>query len=256
MKKIPVILSILMSCTIPLQAQHYLSLGLGFGTTFYSANDLDRFTETYNFVNRHNLASPLNGLDGAEGLRGEIGYRHLGRLSLAALAGLLSFGRRDFARYNNGEARNMKLAMRSFYVEYEMGLRRNNFFVNGLVTIFLNRQFTIESAYSTLAGEPTFKSLNGTYKSDATLSADVGITLGFFKDPIFLTGKITYPVFTGGKSNVLQDNRADKIADGTNVFPSDYIRYVNGTGSAGVGSDIDGLKILVSVAFAIPLNSI
>ncbi len=236
-------------------AQHYVTLGGGFSLSFYDSDDLDHFKETYNLVNSPNLASLMMGIGGGEGLRGEIGYRHLGRLGAAVLIGWQRFSRSDLAEFNNGEVRRIELKLSSLYLEYEFGHTLENFlFVNGVVTVFLNRKFTLESIYSVPMGEVPKKRLSGTYKSDPSLSTDLGIAVGIFKKPLFLIGKITYPLFTGGSSNVLQDRSSEKIADGTNIFPRDYVDFLNEPTYEGVTSDIDGLKISLTLAFAITLK--
>ena len=96
--------------------------------------------------------------------------------------------------------------------------------------------------------------LNGTYHSKTSVSADVGIAIGVVKEPFLLTGKLMYPVFTGGRSNVLQDKTAEKIATGTDVFPSDYVAYCFDKNYDGMASNIDGFKILVTLAVAIPIH--
>ncbi|MFQ6115480.1 MAG: hypothetical protein ACE5NG_15585 [bacterium] len=254
MKKLFVILFILTACKSQLWAQQYLTLGVGFSVSFYRSDDLDHFKETYNLVNSQNLAALMKGITSAEGLRVEVGYRHLGRFGTAALVGLQRFSGKDLAQYNNREARRLDLKMNSLYVEYELGHTWNSFFVNGLVTVFLNRQLTLESVYSVPTGEVPKKSLTGTYKSDRSLSADLGIAVGIFRRPVFLIGKISYPIFTGGESSVLQDNSVEKIAEGTDIFPRDYVQFVNDEPYQGVASNIDGLKISLTVAFALPLK--
>ncbi len=51
----------------PLQAQHILTLGLGFSASFYDAEKMQNFSNTYNFVNQNNLGSLMQGINGAEG---------------------------------------------------------------------------------------------------------------------------------------------------------------------------------------------
>lgn len=238
-------------CKSQLWAQHYVTLGMGFSGAFFDSEDLDRFKETYNLVNSPYLANYMRGIGGSVGLRWEFGYRYLGRMGMAVLVGIQNYIAKDGAQYRNGEARNLELEMNSLYVECEMGYTHNIFFVNGVFTFFFNRTLILESTYSGLMSESP---LNGTYIGDTSVSRDIGIAIGIFKDPIIITGKITYPIFTGGVSTILQDKRIEKVENGTDVFPNDYVEYNYGKTYDGVSGDIDGLKILVTVAYAIPLN--
>lgn len=234
-----------------LWAQHYITLGLGLNGAFYDSEDLDRFKETYNLVNKQSLSRSMQGLGEAVGLRWEGGYRYLGRLGIAVLVGTQNYIGKDAAQYRNGEARNLELEMNNLYVECEIGRTHKIFFVNGIFTFFFNRTLILESTYS---GSMSESPLNGTYIGDTSVSTDMGIAIGIFKDPIIITGKITYPIFTRGGSTVLQDKRIEKVENGTDIFPNDYVDYCYSKTYDGIASDIDGLKILVTVAFAIPLK--
>ncbi|MBL7074426.1 hypothetical protein ISS37_04205 [candidate division KSB1 bacterium] len=254
MKKILIMFFILMVFKSQLWAQHYITLGLGFSGAFFDSEDLDRFKETYNSVNSPYLANYMRGIGGAMGLRWEIGYRYIGRLGTAVLIGMQNYKSNDAAQYQNGEVRNLELKMNSMYVESEIGHTRKNFFVNGVLTLFFDRKLTLKSKYSGPTSEAVKNPLNGTYNSDTSISTDMGIAIGIIKEPIILTGKITYPLFTGGGSNILQDKRVEKIENGTDIFPNDYEDYCFDKTYDGVASDIDGLKILVTIALVIPLK--
>jgi len=251
MKTAVLIFIILAIYKLPLLAQHYFTLGIGFSGAVLKSDDLNRFKDTYNLVNSPSLAKYMRGIDGAVGLRWEVGYRYMGRLGIAVLAGLQNYISKDAATYQNGETRSLELDMNSLFVEWELGHTRNQFFINGVITLFLNRKLILESKYSdTTKKEP----LSGVYSSDATISTDLGIAIGIIRRQIILSGKITYPIFTGGKSSVLRDKRLEKIADGIDIFPADYADYCFEKTYDGVASDIDGLKVLVTIAFAIPLK--
>ena len=251
MKKLVLISIILASYESPSWAQHYFTFGVGFSGAFFKSEDLDHFKDTYNLVNSSSLAKYMRGIDGAVGLRWEVGYRYMGGLSTSVLIGLQNNTSKDAATYQNGETRSLELDMNGLFVEWELGQARNQFFINGLITLFLNRKLILESKYSdTTKKEP----LSGVYSSDATISTDLGIAIGIIRRQIILSGKITYPIFTGGKSNFLKDKRLEKIADGIDTFPADYADYCFGKSYKGVRSNIDGLKILVSIAFAIPIK--
>jgi hypothetical protein len=253
MKHVFILLFTLMICNAQLMAQHYLTLGGGFSVTFFDSKALDRFTETYNLVNGPNLATVMKGIGGAEGLRWEVGYRYLGRPGTAVLAGFQIYRRKDLAQYNNSDLRKIELKLNSFYVEYELGHTWKDFFVNGLFTLFFKRKSTLESTYSVQIGEvpEPNKALNGTYESDASFSTDLGIAVGIFRKPILLIGKITYPLFTVGGAGVLRDRSSVKFKKGTDIFPDDYLKFINGEDYNGVANDFDGLKILLTVAFVL-----
>jgi hypothetical protein len=247
-----VILFIFVACPPPLLAQHYLTAGAGFNAMMYGSKDLDHFKATYNLVNGPNLRAPMKGFDAGVGLRLEAGYRRLGRWCMALLAGWQNYGGKDAAHFGNGEVRSLELKSTHFFVEYELGWARKKFFVTGLVAVFFNRKSTLESEYHGQSSDIQ-NPLTGTYKSDAHLATDLGIAVGILKEPIFLIGKLTYPIHTGGQSNLLEDRHPEKIADGFNFFPDDFEKYVNRQAYKGVASDIDGLKIVITVAVAIPI---
>lgn len=234
-----------------LWAQHYITLGLGFSGAFYDSEDLSRFKGTYNSVNNPYLAKYMQGIGRAVGFRWEFGYRHIDRIGTAVLIGMQNYTSKDAAQYQNGEVRNLELEMNNLYVEFEIGHTHSIFFVNGLFTFFFNRKLILESTY---LGPMSESPLDGTYIGDTSVSTDMGITIGIFKEPIIITGKISYPIFIRGGSTVLQDKRIEKVENGTDIFPNDYVDYCYGKTYDGVASDIDGLKILVTIAFAIPLK--
>lgn len=238
-------------CKSQLGAQHYITLGLGFSGVSYDSEDLGRFKETYNLVNSQRLARYMGGIGEALGLRWEGGYRYFGPLGLAVLLGIQNYTGTDAARYRNGDVRNLELEMNSLYVEGEIGHTHTSFFVNGSLTFFFNRQLILESTYS---GSMNKSPLNGTYLGGSSVSTDLGIAIGIFKEPIIITGKISYPIYSKGESTVLQDKSIEKIENGTDIFPNDYADYTYDKTYDGVSSDIDGLKILVTVAYAIPLK--
>lgn len=237
--------------------QGYFTLGGGFGFMFPESADLDNFTETYNSVNAAGLAQPLEGFGGSAGAaRVEGGYRWLGKPGGAVLFGWFGSQKKDVAAFGNGETRSLELKITGLYLETELGYYRDNFFLNGLVSFVFNRTASIESRYSNPLGSVTTKSLNGTYKGTVDFSTDLGIVAGFLKEPLFLMFKIAYPVYRGSESEKLRDKNSEKIADGTDKFPSDYVAYVNSPTYPGVASNINGLKIWLTVGLAIPAAKI
>jgi hypothetical protein len=224
---------------------------------FPESGDLDRFTKTYNSVNAAGLAHPLEGFGGsAVAGRVEGGYRYLGKFSGAVLLGWFGSQRKDNAVFGNGESRNLELKLNSLYVETELGYSRNNYILNGFATFFFNRTVKIETQYSGPLGDITTQSLTGTYKGTVNFSTDLGITAGFLKEPIFFMLKIAYPVYRGSGSEDLRDKGSEKITAGIDKFPGDYFEYANSPTYPGVASNIDGLKLWLTVAFALPAKKI
>lgn len=254
MKKIFIMLLISIACKSQLWAQHYITAGMEFNSMILDSDGLDQFKETYNMVNEPYLARLMNGMGIVNGVRGEIGYRYLGRLGKSFAIGYERSIGKDGVRYHNGETRNLKLIMSSLYVEGEIGHTHKRFFINGLITAFLNRKISLESIYDGPPSEVAKKLLNGTYKCDTSISTDVGIVIGYFREPIILSTKITYPIFSRGGSDILMNEIEGEIATKSDKFPNDFIAYCNDDPYDGVAcDDIDGLKILISVAFAMQI---
>ena len=238
----------------PLQAQHILTLGLGFSASFYDAEKMQNFSNTYNFVNQDNLGSFMQGIDGAEGLRFEAGYRYVGRTNWGVLTGFQLFTRKNNARFNNGEVRNLELKWDSFYTEFELGRTWNIFFINGLLAFNFNRKLKIESNYFDGFGIPLEKLLNGTYKNSSLFTADAGFAIGFYRRALYLSLKFAFPVFITNRSKVFRDKSPVKIAEGSDRFPDDYIFFLNGEDYQGVSNEFNGLKVTLAVSCAIQLN--
>lgn len=237
--------------------QGYFTLGGGFGFMFPESKDLDHFTKTYNSVNAAGLAQPLKGFGGSAGAaRVEGGYRHLGKPAWAALLGWFSSQKKDIAVFGNGESRNLELKITSLYLETELGYSRDDYFLNGSAGFVFNRTATIVSQYGGRIGGIAPQTLNGTYKSTVNFSADLGLVAGFLKEPLFLMLKISYPVYRGSDSKKLRDTSSEKVAGGTDKFPSDYFEYTNSPIYPGVAGSINGLKLWLTVGFALPVKKI
>jgi hypothetical protein len=233
-----------------LQAQHFITFGMGLGRTYYSSNDLTTFTETYNAVNAPNLATSFNGIGNATGIHWEFGYRYYRSITTAFFVGIQNYAKKDAAKFGNGEIRELNFTTNSFFIEYDLGRSFNKMFICGLFGIYY-RNLKIESKYYRLTGQDPPASLTGVYKSNGSLSTDIGITAGFFRFPAILAVKISYPIYVGGGSKVLRDNNETKIADGLDKLPDDYLAYVSREAYAGVKSDIDGLKVAIKIALAL-----
>lgn len=255
MKKIISIFLILISITPQLFSQRYIILGGGGTAAFYNSQDLKLFKDSYNSVYQRRLKKFMKGLRQPYGLRGEVGFRYFNSFDFALLAGIQNYSIKDVAEFHTGDSRYFELKMNSLFFEGEMGHKFNNIFVNGVLTFFFNRKITLNSSYAGLTATPdTAKALDGNYKGDSSFSTDVGIVVGILKDPVILSCKITYPIYTAGGYNVLQDNSKEKITNGTNIFPDNYDAYLYREPYHGVKSNIDGLKILVTVVFALSVE--
>ncbi len=233
-------------------AQHYLTLGAGYSAALLGSDDLNLFKDTYNGIYGLSLIQPMKGFDVSVGMRWEIGYRRWSKINMAFYLGSQNFSGTDQARFYGGE-RQFTLDVKTYFVEFEAGRSIKKFFINGVLMVFFKRDVTLSSAYSTSAEESKI-ALNGTFKGITAVSTDVGIALGYFKEPICLTAKFTYPLFTGGGSRTLQDRSPDKMEEGTYIFPDDYEAYLYGEGYQGVKGNIDGLKFMVTVAYVFKIK--
>ena len=145
----------------------------------------------------------------------------------------------------------MELITRSFYFEGALGLPRGNFFVNGLVTLLIDNKRTLKAEYFDIRVQMLDKRLNGLYKNNNSFSADLGLAFGIHKDPIFLIGKLTYPVI--GPEGIFEDRNPEKITEGTEIFPKDFIPFVNQENYEALQEDFRGLMISLTLVVAIPL---
>ncbi len=252
MKKILVILLFLNIS--PLRAQRILTLGLGFSASFYDAKEMNTFSNTYNFANQGNLQSLMQDISGAEGLRFEAGYRNVGRTNWGAIGGFQFFIRNTSAQFNNGESRNLEFKWNSFYTEFEIGRTWNIFFINGLLGFNFNRKLKIESNYLDPFGRALERLLNGNYKNSSLFTADAGFAIGFYRRALYLSLKFAFPVFTKNRSKVFRDGSPVKLAEGSEIFPDDFILFLNGENYPGVSNEFNGLKVTLAVGYAIPLN--
>ena len=134
MKTIPIWI-ILLVLTNQLLAQHFVTFGIGFSGMLNNSDDLNRFTETYNFVNSPTLRSPLNGFNWSLGLRPEVGYRYLDKWNTAFVIGIHRSVEHDFANFTNGESRKLELRISGGFLDCEIGRRWNNFIINSMLKI-------------------------------------------------------------------------------------------------------------------------
>lgn len=230
-------------------AQKYITLGMGYGTAFVGSDDLSRFKETYNWIFSQDLARPLEGFGGSMMFRGEIAYRVFGPWNKSFIFGWQSIKNRDVAKFLNYDLRQLELKMKGIFLECEVGRTfKKKYFANGVITLFLNRKVTLECQYSGYEALDLKYDFSGTYEGFVPVSADLGFVVGIIGDPLILSCKITYPLYTGGASVDLRDETA--AARGKYViFPDNYETYLSGTAYRGAKSNIDGLKILITASF-------
>ena len=234
--------------------QHLLLGGFGVNGLIINSNDLERFTSTYNSVNVASLTSPFKGLNDAFGIGFTAGYWHLRKYNSAILFGYQSFNDKNAAQFANGENRKLELKINHFYVEGQAGRSWDNLIFNGLVSVYLNRQISLESSYLEPGGQQIPKTLDGTYSATHPFSIDLGVAFGVYRAPLVLMGRLSYPIYINTDTEVLTDSNPTKVQDGTHIFPDDYFAYTNGTPYDGVSSKIDGLKISLTVYFAFQIK--
>jgi len=255
MKKILLLMLFPAALYAQLIPQKYLTIGAGFSETLYDSKDLDRFEAEYNALFNDRLAKPFDGFGAAEGIRVEIGYRKVARWGHGVLAGAHFHTSRDGADFFNGDSRALELKLNELFVEYQIGRTWNNVFVNAVCVFSFNRSFSLKSDYTAVADTVvTDRTLTGTYKAGKSFSTDLGIAFGVLKEPMLLTAKISYPIYSGGKKKVFEDNDPNKIASGFEKFPAEYNNFLFGDDYKGIASDIEGLKILVTASIVIRLR--
>ncbi|RMF60967.1 MAG: hypothetical protein D6748_02830 [Calditrichaeota bacterium] len=229
-------------------AQHYLTGGVGFSLSFLESEDLKNFTSTYNQVNEPGLEKYLNGLTGdAAGLAFAFGFRYISKWTISFEIGRDEIIKKDAARFGIGEERHLTLKLQSNTVTLGVGRTFGKMFLQGVATYHFARRVTLKSSYTRLSGEPPKKSLTGTYRSSDNTSTDLGVEIGVLRKPFILVGKISYPLHTGGRKDYLRSFDTIKIENQTDLFPGDFWEYVDQTHYRGVGSDIDGLKVMITL---------
>lgn len=239
----------------PVFAQQYLIAGFGYSFAYYHSSDLDRFKNTYNSVNEPYLQFKMKGLKDAVGIRLQVGYRYIGRYHAAVIAGYQKYTSNDAGQFVNTEARNLKLKMHNFIAEIELGPALKKYLLNGVLTFHLQRRVRLESSYSLPGSAEEIRELTGTYTGNSSFSADAGIAVGMVKEPIVLAVKFSYPFITMGEANILTDNRSEKIRTHSTVFPDDYERFILREEYKGIGSNINGWKIMVSLTMLFKLKN-
>lgn len=233
-------------------AQRYVIVGGGFTMMRLASSDLKLFEQTYNSVNiNFGQTALLRGFDLGIGLSGEVSYRHMGKRSKALAFGYQEHSATDIAAFANGAERNLKLNATHFYLQPSWGFIKKNLFVEGVLTLFVQRKFDLQSR---LIGSDQPNSLTGDYSGDTGFATDLGLAFGAFSGPILLTFKVSYPVYKSGGSNIFTDPAPAKAAQQLNAFPDDFVKYVNQERYKGVSSKIDGFKVAVTLNFAFRLS--
>ena len=254
LRTIIIVFSLFLFCIHPLKAQHYLTGGMGYSIGFLSSDELDLFKNTYNDWYQSSLSRQLAGFSPSVGLRWFIEYRHMDRFNTAVSFGSQNYSSRDDATWINA-VRELKLEIRSWFLEAQLGRTFNDkYFVNGVLTVYFKRDITLASGYSSTLYQPEKSALTGLYEGATSVSTDLGIAVGLFKDPLFLSLKITYPLFTGGGAAALRDPDPEKYEQGTQIFPDDYDSYMLGYGYKGVKGNIDGWKIMITASAGLKIK--
>lgn len=231
------------------------TVGFGYSTCLTQSDGLDSFKESFNWVYLDALSNPMKGIGPAIGPRWTLGYRWLDKTSKALSIGYQTFSGNDVGNFGNGETRNITLRIKGLFIEGEYGKMFKNMFVNGAATIYFRRDVELESSYAP-ERQNDKQALDGTYEGITAVSADLGLVFGLYKDPVVISIRIMYPVLTGGGSTNLKDNSPDKIANETFIFPDDYYSYLFGGSYKGVKSNIDGLKITMTMGIVVPIQDL
>lgn len=244
---------LLLACNVSAAlAQRYVIVGGGFSMMHFASSDLALFEQTYNQVNiNFGQTALLRGFDLGIGLSGEISYRHMGKWSKALSLGYQAHSATDIAAFANGDERNLKLTATHFYVQPSWGIIKKNLFLDGVLTLFVQREFELQSR---LIGSDQPNPLTGDYSGQTDFAADLGVAFGAFSGPILLTFKISYPIYKSGGTNIFTDPSPTKAAQQLDAFPDDFINYVNLQPYQGVSSKIDGFKVAITLNFALRLS--
>ena len=190
------------------------------------------------------MLDPMGGFRVPMGVQAEVGFRHFAPFNYAAQVGYQFYISKDFAHFQNYDRRDYSLTFQSVFLELEAGFMFRDFFMNGVSAFSFYRKVKMKSTYK---GYQELSALDGTYSADPYTSTDIGVHFGYFKDPFILSLKVTYPVYTGGADAVLADNNPKKVALNTNVFPDDFESALFNQPYKGVASNIDGLKVIISL---------
>ncbi len=241
-------------CFFTLHAQHYLTVGIGFSGMNNNSQDLDQFTETYNFVNGFQVGRGLQGFGWSLGVRPEVGYRYIGKWNGGLILGFQNFSENDFARFADSQSRRLELKMRSLFADLEFGLPFKNWLLNGVASFYFLRKTEINSTFNRPVGVPDNQTLSGLYTSDSATSLDLGFAVGYFQKRLLVMGKVTFPVYTGGEAAILNDDDSEKAALNIDGFPNDYLAYAQGETYKGVASDVDGVKVSLVLVYTIGLR--
>lgn len=241
--------SFLLSFTSQLPAQHYLTFGVGYANVFLISDELDQLKDTYNYVNSASMNRYLVGFNSADGVCVEAGYRYLEKRSAAITLGYQRSSTFDAGSYNNGAGRQLDLTIEHFFIDSEYGIRRNNYFFNGLLSMNFFRDLELDSQY-TGDTEDLERPLTGTFTSDVNFSLGAGLSLGVHKEPFMLIGKIVFPVYNlNAKDDLIADD-----ALGSRRFPTDFIDYHNALPFESLSnSDLDGLKVMLGFYVALAI---
>ena len=238
--------------SIPVSGQHYISAGFGVNLHFFNSPALDQFSDSYNLLNVNGLTQILEGPNrGAFGLRREIGYRRLrGKYGAGIRVGVQQNIIRDAAEFAGvGERRQIKYQLDFWFADLEFSRYFGNCFAGIVLSGQTNRRFQIEASYKGPGNVQISKPLNGTYHSPKTNAVDIGLTAGLLREPVIFSLRVSYPLYTGGGSDVLVSDSTAKRELNSERFPADYRAYSLQQDYAGIPADISGFQIMISTEF-------
>ncbi len=236
------------------ESHHYVQLGSSFGRVTFQSSQLQKFKETYNMVNSRYQVNELAGFQNAEGLGWEAGYRHAGTWSFSITAGVLNFSKKDASNFSNGDSRTIELELKQYFLEFHQQLfRTRDFFADVFLTTFLHRKIYINSAYNGYVTNTKPKTITGKYQSQPIFATDLGIAVGLIFQPMLLSLRFYYPVYSNGKNTLIRDPNPEKAALGVDAFPADYEAFVYLNDYTPMTGEIDGWKLLLNINLLIEM---
>ncbi len=230
------------------ETHHFLQLGSSFGRMSVTTDQLKQFQQTYNQVNSRYQVNGLSGFDNVEGLGWEVGYRHQGRWNFCLSTGVFNLSKKDAASYSNGDSRTIEMEIRQYFLEYHhQVVQTRDLFFDLFVSFFFHRKIHLTSYYNGSLSYPKPKTITGKYQSNPIFATDVGVTVGLIFQPVLLSLRFYYPVYSNGKKTLIRDSNPEKVAAGVDAFPADYEAFVYLNTYTPMTGQIDGWKIMLNI---------